>query len=61
MIEDEPLEILYQDTYLVAINKTSELLVYKSHIDKYETCFVLLINTSICWCGNKTFGCDSVL
>ena len=35
------LEILYQDEYLVAINKPSGLLVHKSHIDKRETRFAL--------------------
>jgi len=39
--EIEPLEILYQDEYLVAINKPSGLLVHKSPIDKYETRFAL--------------------
>ena len=40
-IEAEPLEILYQDEYLVAINKPSGLLVHKSPIDKHETQFAL--------------------
>jgi len=35
------LEILYQDTSFVAINKPSGLLVHKSPIDKYETRFAL--------------------
>ncbi len=35
------LEILYQDRYLVAINKPSGLLVHKSPIDKKETRFAL--------------------
>lgn len=39
--ETEPLEILYQDTYLVAVNKPSGLLVHKSPIDKAETRFAL--------------------
>ena len=39
--EQTPLEILYQDTYLVAINKPSGLLVHKSPIDKHETQFAL--------------------
>ena len=39
--EHEPLEILYQDEYLVAINKPSGLLVHKSPIDKHETRFAL--------------------
>ncbi|MEA1879711.1 MAG: tRNA pseudouridine(65) synthase TruC, partial [Campylobacterota bacterium] len=34
-------EILYQDKYLVAINKPSGLLVHKSPIDKRETRFAL--------------------
>ena len=39
--EQIPLEILYQDEYLVAINKPSGLLVHKSPIDKHETRFAL--------------------
>jgi len=39
--ETNPLEILYQDEYLVAINKPSGLLVHKSPIDKHETQFAL--------------------
>jgi len=39
--ELKPLEILYQDDYLVAINKPSGLLVHKSPIDKHETRFAL--------------------
>jgi tRNA pseudouridine65 synthase len=39
--ETHPLEILYQDKYLVAINKPSGLLVHKSPIDKHETAFAL--------------------
>jgi len=35
------LEILYQDEYLVAINKPSGLLVHKSPIDRHETQFAL--------------------
>ncbi len=41
IIEPEALEILYQDAYLVAINKPSGLLVHKSPIDKHETRFAL--------------------
>ena len=41
--EENPLEILYQDKYLVAINKPSGLLVHKSPIDKHETRFALQI------------------
>ena len=40
-IEAELLEILYQDEYIVAINKPSGLLVHKSPIDKHETQFAL--------------------
>jgi len=40
-IEIQPLEILYQDAYIVAINKPSGLLVHKSPIDKHETRFAL--------------------
>jgi len=39
--EPELLEILYQDEYIVAINKPSGLLVHKSPIDKHETQFAL--------------------
>jgi tRNA pseudouridine65 synthase len=39
--EYEPLEILYQDAQIVAINKPSGLLVHKSPIDKHETRFAL--------------------
>ncbi|MDQ6980520.1 MAG: tRNA pseudouridine(65) synthase TruC [Ghiorsea sp.] len=38
---DEPLDILYQDEYLVAVHKPSGLLVHRSMIDKYETRFAL--------------------
>ena len=40
-IEITPLEILYQDEYLIAINKPSGLLVHKSPIDRHETEFAL--------------------
>jgi len=40
-MEINPLEILYHDAYLVAINKPSGLLVHKSPIDKHETRFAL--------------------
>jgi tRNA pseudouridine65 synthase len=39
----EQLEILYQDEYLIALNKPSGLLVHKSPIDKHETRFALQI------------------
>ncbi len=35
------LEILYQDDYLVAINKPAGLLVHRSNIDRYETRFAV--------------------
>ncbi len=38
---EHTLEILYQDEYLIAINKPSGLLVHKSPIDKHETRFAL--------------------
>lgn len=41
MNQNEPLEILYQDAYLVAVNKPAGLLVHKSPIDKHETRFAL--------------------
>ena len=40
-IEITPLEILYQDDCIVAINKPSGLLVHKSPIDRHETQFAL--------------------
>lgn len=38
---NEPLEILYHDQWLVAVNKPSGLLVHRSWIDKDETRFAL--------------------
>ena len=38
---DEPLEILYKDDYLVAVNKPSGLLVHRSMIDRHEMRFAL--------------------
>ena len=43
MFEEYTLEILYQDEYLVAINKPSGLLVHKSMIDKHEIYFAMKI------------------
>ena len=40
-IETPLLEILYQDSYIIAINKPSGLLVHKSPIDTHETAFAL--------------------
>jgi tRNA pseudouridine65 synthase len=39
----ETLPILYQDDYLVAVNKPSGLLVHRSEIDRHETRFALQI------------------
>lgn len=39
----ESLDILFQDEYLVAINKPSGLLVHRSDIDRHETRFALQI------------------
>ena len=39
--DNEPLEIIYQDEYMVAINKPAGLLVHRSLIDKRETRFAL--------------------
>jgi tRNA pseudouridine65 synthase len=39
--EDDKLEILYKDEYLVIVNKPSGLLVHKSPIDKHETRFAM--------------------
>lgn len=41
MFENYELEILYQDDYLVAINKPSGLLVHKSMIDRHEIYFAM--------------------
>ncbi len=41
MFKDYKLEILYQDEYLVAINKPSGLLVHKSMIDRHEIYFAM--------------------
>jgi len=38
---DGPLPILYQDEYIVAVNKPSGLLVHRSPIDRHETRFAL--------------------
>ena len=47
------LEILYQDDYLVAINKPAGLLVHRSNIDRHETRFaVQLLRDQI---GKKVF------
>lgn len=42
-MEAETLEIIYQDEYIVAINKPSNLLVHRSWIDKDETRFAIQI------------------
>ncbi len=41
--ELKPLEILYRDEYIIAINKPSGLLVHRSPIDRHETRFALQI------------------
>jgi tRNA pseudouridine65 synthase len=41
MFKDYVLEILYQDEYLVAINKPTGLLVHKSMIDRHEIYFAM--------------------
>ncbi|HAW92657.1 MULTISPECIES: tRNA pseudouridine(65) synthase TruC [unclassified Arsukibacterium] len=38
---DSPLKILYQDQYLVAVDKPSGMLVHRSFLDKHETVFVM--------------------
>ncbi len=43
MFKNTSLEILYQDEYIVAINKPSGLLVHKSMIDKREIYFAMKI------------------
>ncbi|GAA5316567.1 MAG: tRNA pseudouridine(65) synthase TruC [Candidatus Pelagadaptatus aseana] len=39
----ETLPVLYQDEYLIAVNKPSGLLVHRSEIDRHETRFALQI------------------
>ena len=41
--QKETLEVLYQDQFIIAVNKPSGLLVHKSPIDKHETRFALQI------------------
>jgi len=41
--KNETLEVLYQDEFLIAVNKPSGLLVHKSPIDRHETRFALQI------------------
>ncbi len=41
MFENYTLEIIYQDEYLVAINKPSGLLVHKSMIDRHEIYYAM--------------------
>ena len=43
MFKEHKLEVLFQDEYLVAINKPSGLLVHKSMIDKHEIYFAMKI------------------
>ena len=43
MFENYTLEILYQDQYLVVINKPSGLLVHKSMIDRHEIYYAMKI------------------
>ncbi|MFT5888449.1 MAG: tRNA pseudouridine65 synthase [Zhongshania sp.] len=40
-LDNNPLEILYQDEHLVAINKPCGLLVHRSPIDRHETRFAI--------------------
>ncbi|WP_268248622.1 tRNA pseudouridine(65) synthase TruC [Alishewanella longhuensis] len=41
LLDFPPLTILYQDEYLVAVDKPSGMLVHRSFLDKHETRFVL--------------------
>ncbi len=41
MVDDQTVEEIYRDDYLVAINKPSGLLVHRSPIDRHETRFAL--------------------
>ena len=38
---EAPLEVLYRDEYIVAINKPPGLLVHRSPIDRHETTFAV--------------------
>ena len=38
---NDPLNIIYRDEFLVAINKPSGLLVHRSAIDRHETRFAM--------------------
>ena len=40
---EAPLEILYRDESIIAVNKPEGLLVHRSNIDKYESRFLLQI------------------
>jgi len=44
-----PLEICYQDDYMIAVNKPSGLFVHKSHIDRHEIHFALQIVHDQTW------------
>lgn len=41
MLQNNKLEILYQDDELVAVNKPAGMLVHRSFLDKHETVFVM--------------------
>lgn len=41
MDKPQPLEILYQDEHLIAVNKPAGMLVHRSWLDKHETEFVM--------------------
>lgn len=40
-VEHAPLSILYQDEYIVAVNKPAGMLVHRSWLDRHETRFVM--------------------
>mgnify|MGYP000212236949 CR=1 FL=1 len=42
-MEQETLDIIYQDKHIIAVNKPSGLLVHKSPIDKHETRYAMRI------------------
>jgi tRNA pseudouridine65 synthase len=41
LMPEEPLQILYHDDYLIAVNKPAGLLVHRTRIDKHEIRFAL--------------------
>jgi len=47
---DDQIEIIYEDEYLVAINKEAGLLVHRSWLDKGETRFAMQLTRDVLGC-----------